>query len=98
MHALVEWLYRILVVSLLVVLIVRQEKNFMTLDDKVTAIEADEVALATTLGVLIADLKAAVPVPQSILDRLDALHVKLQGDNATAVAAETPAAPATPVV
>lgn len=94
MHRLIEWLFRITVVSLLVTIYVRQEKHFMELDDKVTALEGDEAAIATTLGVLIADLKAAVPVPQSILDRLDALHAKLQGDNTTAVAAETPAAPA----
>lgn len=86
-----EIAFDVIVIILLCVLLVRQEMNHMELDDKVTAIEADEAALATTLGILIADLKAAVPVPQSILDRLDALHVKLQGDNATAVAAETPA-------
>lgn len=70
-----EIAFDVIVIILLCVLLVRQEMNHMELDDKVTAIEADEAALATTLGVLIADLKAAVPVPQSILDRLDALHV-----------------------
>lgn len=87
----VEIAFDVVIVILLCVLIVRQETNHVELDDKVTALEGDEAAIATTLGLLIAELKAAVPVPQSILDRLDALHVKLQGDNATGVAAGTPA-------
>lgn len=94
--------------ALFAVIIVRQEMIHMAdetqleqVNDGLTSIEADEATIAGDLGTLIEELKTAqgagTPVDlSSVISRLASLHVKLQGDNATAVAAETPAAPATP--
>lgn len=91
---------QLLILKTLRHLLIQQEKIMAQIDDlntKITALEADEANIAADLAELITELKAsAAPIPQSVFDRLDALHAKLQGDDATAKAAETPAPPVTP--
>lgn len=102
----VEIGFDVVVILLLCVLLVRQEKimsDLDTLNTEVGEVVADEATIATDLATIIGDLKAlegqANPDLSGAIAALATLHTKLQADDAAVVAAEpAPAAPATPAV
>lgn len=94
--ALIEYGYRAVSLGLLAAILIRQEKQMSdidTLNSEVAAVVADEASVKADIAKVLELLTAGTPDLSGAIALLQTLHTSLQADDASLVAAETPATP-----